>query len=1587
MAAFITSFNSLKANPIGIKTAREVALNFMNTKAQVSVQGKVKAPLRNGDIQLLTTYRTRKGTAAFHVFNTPSGFVMVAADDCATPILGYSDEGRPFDTDNIPIQLQGYLQGFVKQIEYGIENHIKSKSIAQQWTQMKEMGRLIEENNPDAVKPLLTTQWDQWQPYNMMCPEGCPTGCVATAVAQIMNYWKYPAKGVGYNEYVTPGYGVGHHQVAYNETHYQWDLMDVYHPETIGTLMYHAGTSCWTHYNYGSSGSSIESAMDGLRTYFDYSDNMKFCRREGDTVMDIEWNVVPDANWVSLLKTNLRDGYPILYAGGSATSHAWVIDGFDDANMFHMNFGWSGQDNGYYSIDVIYVGMDNFSDAHSMIINIKPANTKLTCQFEYAVDEYNEMEYTFHDFTKGNYDSLEWNFGDGNSSSSVNPTHAYTSDGLYTVKLCVYQGGQMESIEKAIDVRRNKFFRRVFPYTGDPAETPAGLIHTVDYDMDGRQDIIVYGLSGISITHNTETGFVANETTITSSDAYDLKVVDFYNTNQPSLFSLKNKGFWSIINGAYVYDANFALSINDDLIDRPYDVVDYNNDGLMDIIAFQHDYAGKIYKNIGNGNFQSLDYVFPAFGTWLDVDNDGDLDCLSQWQGDVNTIYFHNCINDGHGNFYEEKYPSGCWGDFNGDGLADVLAGDVLAGELMINQGNGTFKAMNSAFFEEYKDYGDIDNDGNIEIIYGDSVARIVGNTVERMQNDYHIPWFSWGDPNGTNSLNMLSSVEWPWSDNHMGTYLNISTTPNTPPAAPTGLYVDIMGNDVILHWNAPTDDHTPSAALTYNIAVGTSPNACDIYSPLSDLATGHRYYMNRGNAGYAPLWRVNELPNGTYYWRVQAIDQALAASAFSEVFNFTIDGGNIKPSLGDMKTVFSFGSNSPIGKQVFLKAFVDRDHGTFVGIQISSLPKYGHLSLYGNTVELGQYISFNDLDSLCYLNTNYLNAQDTIYVKAFDGVDYGQHSSPLYLSGKLFEPVEVTLPEGKSIWGDYDNDGDLDLATSAGFYQNVNGLFSLAQAFTESKTPIAWLDYKDDGLLDCLFVDSLFVNNGDGTFTPQVINLGVNLAYKSDFNDMNNNNNVDIIYDKNDSLFVKYDWGEDTYLNIQAMRDGAAIAADWNNDGRLDLANTGFDWGNHRAMTVYRNSTNILVPVKDLDGLGVGNLQWGDYDRDGDLDLLATGSDNFGSPCAKLYKNVGGDFVLQEVSLAGIYGNAYWFDFDNDGFLDVILSGYYEGTRLYRNNQDGNFEEISPEVSWIPKEFHSIEIGDYDNDGYMDILLSGTLLIRNLLGTSNKHDIQPSASPIQLQSNVRGERVRLSWSFDNVSEHNSYNVYVRKEGESGFIVSPLSDLATGYRKVVRIGNAEYKTFFNLDSLETGTYYWSVQAIDNAYHGGPFSPESSFTVATYVIVATANPDTGGTITGTGTYDHGAKASLTAKANKGYTFVNWTKDGEEVSKEPTYSFIVTEAADYVANFDKLLGINDSENLPFIIYPNPAVDRLNVESQLPIRQCEVYSINGGRLISLEKCGKKFEINVQHLPAGNYLIRLVSDRAVECRIFVKI
>ncbi len=373
----VTATFAAEANPIDMTTAREVAIKFMNANA--------KAPLRGvEDLQLVTTYNISRGDAAFYIFNTPNGFVIVSANDCAMPILGYSDESQ-FSQNDIPIQLQDYLQDFVGQIQYGIENHLEADEVtARQWELVRSIGRLTEQRATTAVAPLLTDTWNQGCYYNAKCPEDSNgpcgrvyTGCVATSFAQIMHYWGYPVTGRGSHTYKPARYP---QQTAnFGATTYDWANMPdsltssstSAQIDAVATLMWHCGVAINMNYGPNGSGAYPINVATALVNYFGYSTELSMIYRINFT----------DENWLVRMKGCLDLSCPIHYSGYDSyggVGHAFVCDGYDTNDLLHFNWGWGGSYNGYFSISAMNAASYAFTVNNAAIVNIHPDCTSGT---------------------------------------------------------------------------------------------------------------------------------------------------------------------------------------------------------------------------------------------------------------------------------------------------------------------------------------------------------------------------------------------------------------------------------------------------------------------------------------------------------------------------------------------------------------------------------------------------------------------------------------------------------------------------------------------------------------------------------------------------------------------------------------------------------------------------------------------------------------------------------------------------------------------------------------------------------------------------------------------------------------------------------------------------------------------------------------------------------------------------------------------------------------------------------------------------------------------------------------------------------
>ena len=347
LAAAVLMIGTAVAAPVNPKRAAALAQSFFSS------QTGAKSGNRLADVPTEWQYR---GIYLFE--GADGGFVLVAADDAARPILGYSATGA-MDTANMPPALQEWLKGYQKEID--ILREAKGFPPHAEWYAL-EQGITPKDTVWEGVEPMLTTFWDQGYPYNGYCPGGSVTGCAATAQAQVMNYWKYPAFGQGSHSYTHVLYGV--QQADFGHTLYDWENMPVeatasspmVEKEAVALLMYHCGVSLEMDYSRDGSGAAGLAGMSGyasidnsLKDYFGYSNQMRIVHK------DFGYG---NAEWRDMIIADLDLGHPIVYTGAAEEGgHGFVCDGYDSRGYMHFNFGWSGRGDGYFPVDSISPGV------------------------------------------------------------------------------------------------------------------------------------------------------------------------------------------------------------------------------------------------------------------------------------------------------------------------------------------------------------------------------------------------------------------------------------------------------------------------------------------------------------------------------------------------------------------------------------------------------------------------------------------------------------------------------------------------------------------------------------------------------------------------------------------------------------------------------------------------------------------------------------------------------------------------------------------------------------------------------------------------------------------------------------------------------------------------------------------------------------------------------------------------------------------------------------------------------------------------------------------------------------------------------
>lgn len=358
---------------------RQAAMLGIEMDAEVAASAKV-AP------RMSVSSAVSPSATCYYVFanGEDKGFTIVSGDDRMPEVVGYSAQGT-YDPDHLPANYVGFMKAYQETVEALLKGDAQVSgglAEARQWR--------AERASSAAVAPLLGgIKWNQMAPYNNMCPSyngtnRAVTGCVATAMAQVMMYYQYPKElKATIKAYTAKSYGIHIPAISSGAT-YDWDNMlpdysksdySSAQADAVAKLMHHCGAA--VKMDYGpSSGANVTPTI--LATYFGY---------DADLMQDLTRTVFTLQQWMTLIDNELKAKRPILYSGqASDGGHEFVCDGSDGNGLYHINWGWGGYQDGYFDLTILQPtkggagsgsAVDGYNRDCSMIIGIAPDNGKV----------------------------------------------------------------------------------------------------------------------------------------------------------------------------------------------------------------------------------------------------------------------------------------------------------------------------------------------------------------------------------------------------------------------------------------------------------------------------------------------------------------------------------------------------------------------------------------------------------------------------------------------------------------------------------------------------------------------------------------------------------------------------------------------------------------------------------------------------------------------------------------------------------------------------------------------------------------------------------------------------------------------------------------------------------------------------------------------------------------------------------------------------------------------------------------------------------------------------------------------------------
>lgn len=409
---------------VNSERAKNVAVALFNERKPYQTPAVNVADIQN------STLVYHKEVPTYYIFDMPGqAFAIISADERILPVLGYSFESD-FDENNVPDGISWLFGEYKQQIYDVIANNLTNKEVdtKQEWakyehaaTQQKSYGSPAQLPAPQSVGPLMTTTWSQGCYYNENCPADntlgstrcgrVPTGCVAVAFAQVLKYHNYPAQGSGSKSY-SSNYGTL--SANFGTTTYNWANMPnklLSNNSDVAQLLFHAGVAVNMTYTANSSSAYTTNIKTALTSRFKYA----------STVQNITKSSYNNTQWDNVVKNELNAQRVVIISGhdpNANAGHAFVADGYQGTNSFHINWGWNGSSDGYFLLTALSPSSYAFNSNVGAIIGIKPQSAPV-CQPVTGLSSSN---------ITATGAKLNWTAGSGSSNYNVKykPTNGST---------------------------------------------------------------------------------------------------------------------------------------------------------------------------------------------------------------------------------------------------------------------------------------------------------------------------------------------------------------------------------------------------------------------------------------------------------------------------------------------------------------------------------------------------------------------------------------------------------------------------------------------------------------------------------------------------------------------------------------------------------------------------------------------------------------------------------------------------------------------------------------------------------------------------------------------------------------------------------------------------------------------------------------------------------------------------------------------------------------------------------------------------------------------------------------------------------